>query len=392
MKKLIAFTLTLAASLCVSVTTFGALSLPATIDKSAFKLEWSDEFNGTELNSQYWNAEIGNGTNGWGNNELQYYTGDPDNVNVSNGTLKITALAQKKNGYNYTSARLQTAGKVEVGYGYCEARIKIPSVSGVWPAFWMLGANEPKGWPMCGEIDIMESWNTDDFAQSCLHYADDNSPYYETEPWRSDNWSNFFSKRNIGKTEWHTYGVYKTKTHLAFYIDGQLYSKVIDITNPVMTEMHNDYYFLLNIACGGNLTQGQVPNATNLNATMEVDYVRYYAENPTQTTQPVAKQQQTTKKVTKPARVKITKAKNVKKKKINLKFKKVKGAKGYQIRWCDNKKFQGYEQKTTSKTKVTLKGLSKKSTYRIKVRAYKLSGKKKMYGLWSKVKKVKVKK
>lgn len=76
MKKLIAFALTLAASLCISVTAFGALSLPSAIDKSAMNLKWSDEFEGTELNTQYWNTEWGNGTNGWGNNELQYYTGE----------------------------------------------------------------------------------------------------------------------------------------------------------------------------------------------------------------------------------------------------------------------------------------------------------------------------
>lgn len=301
-------------------------------------------------------------------------------------------MAQKRNNYNYTSARIQTAGKVEVGYGYCEARIKIPSTRGIWPAFWMLGANEPKGWPMCGEIDIMESWNTVDFAQSCLHYADDNSPYYETQPWRSDNWSNVFSKHNIGKTQWHTYGVYKTKTHLAFYIDGQLYGRIVDITNPVMTEMHNDYYFLLNIACGGNLTQGQVPSATDLNATMEVDYVRYYQDKPIQTptTQPV-----TTKKpvvVKAPGKAKIKSIKNVKKRSMKISIKKMSGVKGYQIKYCDNKKFHGYITKRVKKTTVIIKKLDKKSTYWVKVRAYKMVNGKKKYGAWSKAKKVKIKK
>ena len=80
------------------------------------------------------------------------------------------------------------------------------------------------------------------------------------------------------------------------------------------------------------------------------------------------------------------------KRKISLKYKKIRGVKGYQIRWCDNKKFQGYLQKTTAKTSVVLKGLSKKEKYSIKVRAYKLSGKKKVYGAWSRVRTVKVKK
>lgn len=133
---------------------------------------------------------------------------------------------------------------------------------------------------------------------------------------------------------------------------------------------------------------------------MEVDYVRYYTGNPTVTPttnagisdQKPATTNAAVKKVTKPQRVKITRAKNIKKRKISLKFKKVKGAKGYQIRWCDNRKFRGYLQKRTTKTSYTLKKLRKKKTYSIKVRAYKLSGKRKVYGAWSKVKRVKIRK
>ena len=131
-----------------------------------YKLVWSDEFNGNELDTSIWNYNYGNGDNvaGWGNNELEYYTDDKANVKVQNGSLIITARAEKdENGktMRYTSGRLNTSGKASFKYGKMEARIKIPSVKGLWPAFWMLGQNEPKGWPYCGEIDILETWNTD---------------------------------------------------------------------------------------------------------------------------------------------------------------------------------------------------------------------------------------
>ncbi|MFQ9515710.1 MAG: family 16 glycosylhydrolase [Eubacterium sp.] len=391
MKKIILFVATLTASLCVSVSTFGALSVPETINISNMKLQWSDEFDGTSLNTNYWTPEIGNGDWGWGNNELEYYTGKEENITVSNGTLKINALSEKVGNYNYTSGRIKTADKVEVGYGYVEARIKLPSVNGIWPAFWMLGAGEPKGWPYCGEIDIMEAWNTSDFAQNCFHYADANG---------KDNYSNSYRVTGLGKTNWHTYGVYKTKEKLVFYYDGKIASRVIDITNPEMTEAHNNYYILLNVACGGNLANNIAPSAASLPASMEVDYVRYYVDK---TPEELAaekttadKKEQETKKVTTdstaPKKAKIKSLKNIKGKKIKLTIKKISGVKGFQIRYCDNKKFDGYITKNTTKRTVTIKHLKKKETYYVKVKAYKKISGKKTYGPWSKVKKVKIKK
>ena len=130
---------------------------------------------------------------------------------------------------------------------------------------------------------------------------------------------------------------------------------------------------------------------------MEVDYVRYYrmktadelVADSKKDSQPTT---QAPTKVSKPAKAKISKIKNIKRKKIKLTFKKIKNVKGYQVRWCDNKKFRGYEQKNTRKTNLTLKGLDKNTKYYVKVRAYRVSGKTKIYGAWSGVKKVTVKK
>lgn len=396
MKKLFVLAATLIGSFCMSINVFGALSVPSTVDYNRFNLQWSDEFDGTELNRDNWTPEIGNGFQGWGNWELEYYKDSENNIQVSDGTLKLIARAESANGYDYTSARLQSSGKVECGYGYVEARIKLPSVNGIWPAFWMLGADEPRGWPYCGEIDIMEAWNTGDFAQNCFHYADDNSPYYETEGWRSDNYSNVYRVTNIGKTNWHTYGVYKTEDKLVFYYDGKIASKVIDITDPAMSEAHNNYYLLLNVACGGNLASNIAPNAADLPAQMEVDYVRYYTDKPAEELVSIeAESKDTAEKSAakaKPKKASIKSLKNLKGRKMYIKIKKIKDAKGYQIRFCNNKKFWGYETRNSKKVKVTIKRLEKKTTYWVKVRAYKTVNGKKKYGAWSKVKKVKIKK
>lgn len=416
MRKMLTLTATIIASFCISISIFGATTVSDNLDLSKMKISWSDEFNGTSLDTNNWTYCIGNnGDNGnlwrWGNNELQYYKDSEENVKVSDGTLKIIARSESIGGCNYSSGRIKTEGKVEVGYGYVEARIKLPSVNGIWPAFWMLGANEPKGWPYCGEIDIMEAWNTGDFAQNCLHYADANGNDNYSNSMRSTSFLSSWGLASWNKTQWHTYGVLKTEDKLVFYYDGRRASRVIDITNEYMTEVHNDYYILLNVACGGNLANNIAPNAVDLPSQMEVDYVRYYVDK---TPEDIAAEEAEAKKKAEaeaaskaaeeaskaaeaaakkaPKRATIKSIKNIKGRKLSIKLKKVKDAKGYQIRYCDNKKFQGYINKNTRKLKVTIKGLEKKTRYWIKARAYKIINGRKKYGAWSKVRRIKVKK
>ena len=121
-----------------------------------YELIWSDEFDGDSLNTDNWTPEYGG--HGWGNNELQFYTGRKENVDVRDGKLVMTAQKEDYNGSPVTSARLITLGKFEFRYGYVVASIKLPkTANGLWPAFWMMG-NDIKslGWPNCGEIDILE--------------------------------------------------------------------------------------------------------------------------------------------------------------------------------------------------------------------------------------------
>jgi len=121
------------------------------------ELEMADEFDTDgPLNNDIWDYEIGTGQNGWGNGELQYYTDRTENITVQNGVLIITAKKEEYNGSSYTSARIVTKG--EQAYGRFEARIRVPYGQGMWPAFWLLGADCGPAvvWPQCGEIDIME--------------------------------------------------------------------------------------------------------------------------------------------------------------------------------------------------------------------------------------------
>ena len=120
-----------------------------------YSLVWSDEFDGSVLNTESWNYETGN--SGWGNNELQFYRSGPSNVRLENGRMIITARKESFSGADYTSARITTQGKREFQYGRIDIRAKLPKGQGIWPALWMLGANFSQvGWPACGETDIME--------------------------------------------------------------------------------------------------------------------------------------------------------------------------------------------------------------------------------------------
>ena len=122
---------------------------------AGYHLAWSDEFNTSVFNTQNWNIENGGG--GWGNNELEYYTGRTQNLFQSNGNLIIEARKESYSGNNYTSARINTAGKQQFQYGRIDMRAKLPVSKGMWPALWILGSNiGTAGWPACGETDIME--------------------------------------------------------------------------------------------------------------------------------------------------------------------------------------------------------------------------------------------
>jgi beta-glucanase (GH16 family) len=246
---------------------------------SGYRLDWSDEFDGDGLDSDYWTPLIGNGAGGWGNNEAEYYT--RDNATVADGLLTITAKADTTySGFSYTSARLVTARKESTTYGYIEARISLPAVNGMWPDFWMLPENG--SWPTAGEIDIMENRGSSPWTTSgALHYANANGHTYNVQ-------THSFSKRNGEEniTGWHTYGLEWTEDEISWFVDGKDFFDVPKrtwhpdngtvYTGDDSAPFDAPFHILLNLAIGGNFDNGTLPPADFASCAMKVDYVRVY--------------------------------------------------------------------------------------------------------------------
>ncbi|MDG2195129.1 MAG: glycoside hydrolase family 16 protein [Polaribacter sp.] len=234
------------------------------VDKGGLALVWSDEFNidGAPDTSK-WSYDIGRGSNGWGNAEHQYYTNRSENVKVENGVLKITAKKENYQGAQYTSSRLKSEGKFEFKYGRVEVRAKLPEGGGTWPAIWMLGANiSSVGWPNCGEIDIMEHvGNNQNTIHGTLHYPGNSG---------GNGNGNTISVTNVSTT-FHVYEIEWTSTEIKFFVDGTLFHS---FTNTANVPFNHNFFFILNVAMGGNF--GGDIDANFTQSTMEVDYIKVY--------------------------------------------------------------------------------------------------------------------
>ena len=220
-------------------------------------------------NSAIWNYETGTGENGWGNNELQYYTDRPENIKVEDGMLHITAVEESFMGSGYTSARITTKGLFSKQYGRFEARIKLPWGQGIWPAFWLLGDNiDTVGWPQCGEIDIMEYRGQEPtIVHGSLHgpgYSGGNpiTKSYELQNDRFD-------------TDFHIFGIEWGEGYINFYVDDVLYNQITpaDVTGEWVYD--HEFFIIMNLAVGGSFP-GSPNENTVFPQTMLVDYVRVY--------------------------------------------------------------------------------------------------------------------
>jgi beta-glucanase (GH16 family) len=239
---------------------------PPTLDYSNYSLVWWDEFNGSALDGSVWTPEIGNGNNGWGNNELEYYTDRTENVRVEGGQLIIEAWQEPEpyEGFNYTSARLKTEGNKAFQYGIIEARIQSPTGSGLWPAFWMLGNDfSSVGWPNSGEIDAMENKGTNTVYQYAHWFDDDKGAQGDSGTTTSADISRF-----------HIFSIRWTESSIEWYIDG-VQEHVLDTTPSSMSEFRQPYFLLLNLAVGGNFP-GSPRHATAFPAQLVVDWVHVY--------------------------------------------------------------------------------------------------------------------
>ncbi|MBQ0787591.1 MAG: glycoside hydrolase family 16 protein [Oceanihabitans sp.] len=234
------------------------------------ELVMQDEFNTDGApNSALWNYDIGNGVNGWGNNELEYYTDRTENVKVENGYLLITAKEEQFNGSSYTSAKLTTNGLFEQAYGRFEARIRLPYGQGMWPAFWLLGANcDEVIWPQCGEIDIMEYRG----QEPTTVHGTVHGPGYSA----GDAITKSYSLENDRfDTGFHVFGIEWTSEYINYYVDNKLYNQITPADVPGEWVFNQPFYIIINLAVGGNYV-GYPNSETVFPQTMLVDYVRVY--------------------------------------------------------------------------------------------------------------------
>jgi beta-glucanase (GH16 family) len=242
-------------------------SLPPNVALPATHLVFDDEFNGaasTLPDASKWYADTGAGQNG----ELQTYTSTNSTMD---GSGNLVIQARKESNGSYTSGRYNTSKAFSFTYGHAEARIKVSGTQGLWPAFWLLGANYPTvGWPSCGEIDIMEHvGKVPNTVYSTIH-----APAY-------NGGGGIGSPNTISgdfASAFHTYAVDWDQSHLTFYVDGNAF---VTLNKADVEAQHgpwvydHPFYLILNNAVGGDWPGA--PDATStFPQNMSIDYVRVY--------------------------------------------------------------------------------------------------------------------
>ena len=230
---------------------------------------WNDEFD--TIDTTKWTFEIGTGASGWGNNEWQYYTGRSENAYVQDGILHIRANKEDYEGAKYTSARMITKGKFSFTYGTVEARIALPVGKGIWPAFWMLGANiDAVSWPACGEIDIIEAVNSENIVYGTNHWQyNGNHADYGT------NTRDYYgTSKELDITQFHNYKMVWNEKLIAMYVDDFKYHEIaIEDAKDGLEAFHKPQFFILNVAVGGNWPGFEIDD-TQFPNEMLVDYIR----------------------------------------------------------------------------------------------------------------------
>ncbi len=244
------------------------------LEERTWTLTWSDEFEGDKgasIDTEVWNFDLGRGDNGWGNQELQTYTNETENVSLDGeGNLVITATSEDAGSFSiFRSARITTKGNFSQAYGRFEARMKTPFGPGLWPAFWMLGDNiDEVGWPQCGEIDVMEMRGQQpNITLGSLH-----GPGYSGGDAITGSYAMVDGRFD---TEFHIYAVEWFEDRIDFFIDDFLYQRITpeDVTGEWV--YNQPFYLLLNVAVGGTFV-GFPSAQTPFPQKMIVDYVRVY--------------------------------------------------------------------------------------------------------------------
>ncbi|CAM1371632.1 glycoside hydrolase family 16 protein [Tenacibaculum xiamenense] len=260
-------------SLLILLTTFLGCNNSEEQTVATFtNLVMGDDFDTDGMpDSSKWTYDIGTGTNGWGNNELQYYTNDEKNVTVQNGVLIISAEKEDFNGSGYTSARIKTQGLFDQTYGRFEARIKMPYGQGIWPAFWLLGSNiDTVGWPQCGELDIMEFRG----QEPTVIHGSMHGPGYSA----GESVTKSYTLENDRfDTGFHVFGIEWGPDYVNYYVDNVLYNQITreDVTGEWVFDQ--PFFIIINLAVGGDFL-GAPDASTVFPQRMLIDYVRVYKQ------------------------------------------------------------------------------------------------------------------
>lgn len=241
------------------------------IEVRDWQLVWEDTFDGPAGQSPdatKWNFDLGTGTEGWGNNELQVYTDNPENVSLDGeGNLAITA---RRTG-SFTSARIKTQGLFEQTFGRFEARIKMPYGPGIWPAFWLLGNDiDQVDWPQCGEIDVVEMRGQQpSIIHGTIHgpgYSDGEGPT-----------SSFGLENDRFDKAFHLFAIEWGEDYVDHYIDDTLFQRITPEDVDGEWVYDHPFFMILNVAVGGNYV-GFPISSTPFPQKMIIDYVKVYTE------------------------------------------------------------------------------------------------------------------
>jgi beta-glucanase (GH16 family) len=236
-----------------------------------YQLIWADEFTSPQLNETYWTHEIGRGNNGWGNNELQFYR--PENTYMHGGEfLVIEAREQAFSGAQYTSSRIITSGKASFKYGRVDIRAALPETQGLWPALWMLGESFwSRGWPSCGEIDIMEMLgHQPDKVYGTAHWGPNfNQRQLKERSIFSQPGGNFHDR-------FHVFSIVWEEDRIQWFVDDRPYNTLTPADmNGFEYPFNEAFFFIFNVAVGGQWP-GNPDQSTVFPQRMIVDYIRVF--------------------------------------------------------------------------------------------------------------------
>lgn len=258
---------------------------------AGYELTYHDEFTGSSLNTGMWNYVTGYyinddpGTWGWGNNELEHYTDSERNVNVSGGTLNLTAYEEPKafpqdpSRYaQYSSGKITTQDTFSFKYGRIDFRAKLPVGNGLWPALWLLPNDDTYGtWAASGEIDVMEARGRVPGASSgAIHFGGQwpNNTYLDG--------SYAFSDGQTIDSDYHIYSLVWEEGLLAWFVDGEMFFYATSdqwfttASSDPNAPFDQEFYIIMNLAVGGWFDNNITPGPGDIPATMQVDYVRVY--------------------------------------------------------------------------------------------------------------------